>query len=146
MNVLDKIKSKLPNIETKTLVNSLGMMFTYADEQKILAEMDVDERTCQSYGILSGGANMAFAETLAGVGSVYHIDEDEQPCGIQVSANHMRMVPVGERVYAEATIVHKGRTTHVWNVDIKTSEGKMVTTARVVNLIIKRKKRDAILR
>lgn len=140
MNLLDKLKERLPNIDSKTIVNSLGMKFTYADEYKVLAEMDVDEKTCQSYGILSGGANMAFAETLAGVGSVLLVSKDEQPCGVQVSANHVKMVPLGKTVYAKATIIHKGKTTHVWNVDIKTAEDELVTTARIVNVIIKRTK------
>lgn len=139
MSNIDIIKSKLPSIATKTLVDSLGIKIKSIDDDKIVATMAVDERTCQSYGILSGGANLALAETLAGLGSVYYIDRDEQPCGIQVSANHVNMAYIGEEVEAIATIVHKGRTTHVWNVDIISSSGKLITSARVVNIIIKKK-------
>lgn len=133
------IEEKLPKLVEKTLVNSLGIELVSINEKEVIARMPVDERTCQSYGILSGGANLALAETIAGVGSVYHIDKDEQPCGIQVSANHMHMAPLGCCVEAVGSLVHKGRKTHVWNVDITSSQGKLITSARVVNMIIKRK-------
>jgi 1,4-dihydroxy-2-naphthoyl-CoA hydrolase len=37
-----------------------------------------------------------------------------------------------------ATIVHAGRSSHVWNVDIFTSTGKLVSTVRVVNCVMKK--------
>lgn len=42
-------------------------------------------------------------------------------------------------VYAEATALHLGRTTHLWNVDIKTENGRLVSTVRVTNFIVKDK-------
>ena len=61
------------------------------------------------------------------------------PSGIQISANHVHMVPIGTYVEAVGKLVHRGRTSHVWNVDISTPEGKLVSTARIVNLIVKKR-------
>lgn len=49
------------------------------------------------------------------------------------------MVPIGTYVEAVGKLVHRGRTSHVWNVDITTPEGKLVSTARIVNLIVKKR-------
>lgn len=57
--------------------------------------------------------------------------------GIQVSANHTGKAE-GSLVFARATALHLGKRTQVWNVDIKTESGKLVSTARVTNMIVKR--------
>ena len=56
-----------------------------------------------------------------------------------VSASHLRMVPVGTYVEATGRLIHRGRTSHLWNVDITTPDGKLVSTARIVNQIVKKR-------
>lgn len=119
----------------------LGIEFTGMEEGKVTAIMPVDHRTCQPFGILNGGASLALAEIMAGHGSVPLCSPNEMPCGIQVSANHVGMVKVEEGAYVKATgtLIHRGRTTHIWNIDITTPEGKLVSTARIVNQIVKKR-------
>lgn len=119
----------------------LGIEFTSMEEGKVTAIMPVDHRTCQPFGILNGGASLALAEIMAGHGSVPLCSPNEMPCGIQVSANHVGMVKVEEGAYVKATgtLIHRGRTTHIWNIDITTPEGKLVSTARIVNQIVKKR-------
>lgn len=102
-------------------------------------QMPVDERTCQPFGILNGGASLALAEIVAGHGSIPLCSANEMPCGIQVSANHLHMVPKGEFVIATGRLIHRGRTSHLWNVDITNQEGKLISTARIVNQIVKKR-------
>ena len=120
---------------------SAAVEFTSMEEGKVTAIMPVDHRTCQPFGILNGGASLALAEIMAGHGSVPLCSPNEMPCGIQVSANHVGMVKVekGEYVKATGTLIHGGRTTHIWNIDITTPEGKLVSTARIVNQIVKKR-------
>lgn len=124
---------------TKTMVEHLGIEIIKVEEGYVEATMPVDERTCQVYGILNGGASIALQETVAGVGSVFFCGEDEMPCGSQVSTNHLATTPVGTTVTAYGKILHRGRTTHVWNIDVKTAEGKLVSTSRIVNIIVKKR-------
>ena len=42
-------------------------------------------------------------------------------------------------VRAVGTIVHKGRSSHVWNVDVFTSTNKLVSSVRVVNSVMKKR-------
>lgn len=122
-----------------TLIGSLGIRFTLVAEGLVKATMPVDERTCRPGGILNGGASVALAETIAGHGSVPLCDADHTPCGIQVSANHVKMAPVGSIVEGTARLIHRGRTMHVWNVDVTLPDGTLISTARVVNLIVKKR-------
>ena len=137
MNI-DRVKKTLE--QKPNLADSLGMTFVSTPEpDSCMAMMTVGEQNCQPYGYLSGGASLALAETLAGVGSAA-ICPEEVAVGISVSGHHIKAVKIGESVTAKATIVQKGRTLHVWNVAITDNEGDLVSEAVVTNYIIKKDK------
>lgn len=120
-----------PNMAT-----ALGMEFvSTADDDSCMARMTVDGRNCQPFGMLSGGASLALAEELAGVGSSA-ICPGVMCVGINVMGNHLKGAPEGETVTALAHIVHKGQTLHVWNVDITDSVGDIISTVRVTNYVV----------
>ena len=119
------------------LMGNLGIQYTYASDERVEATMPVDYRTRQPFGILHGGATLALAETVAGLGSMIICEPDEIVVGMQVSGNHISSAHEGDTVRAVATIVHKGRSSHVWNVDVFTSTNKLVSSIRVVNSVIK---------
>lgn len=121
------------------LMGNLGIQYTYASENRVEATMPVDERTRQPFGILHGGATLALAETVAGFGSMILCRPDEWVVGMQVSGNHLSSAREGDTVRAVGTIIHKGRSSHVWNVDVFTSTDKPVSSVRVVNSILKKR-------
>lgn len=120
------------------LMGNLGILYTYASQDRIEATMPVDVRTRQPFGILHGGATLALAETVAGLGSMISCRPDEIVVGMQVSGNHVSSAHEGDTVRAVATVVHRGRSSHVWNVDVFTSTNKLVSSIRVVNSILKK--------
>lgn len=121
------------------LMGNLGIQYTYASDERVEATMPVDYRTRQPFGILHGGATLALAETVAGLGSMIICEPDEIVVGMQVSGNHISSAHEGDTVRAVATIVHKGRSSHIWNVDVFTSTNKLVSSIRVVNSVIKKR-------
>ena len=121
------------------LMGNLGIQYTYASDERVEATMPVDYRTRQPFGILHGGATLALAETVAGLGSMIICEPDEIVVGMQVSGNHISSAHEGDTVRAVATIVHKGRLSHVWNVDVFTSTNKLISSIRVVNSVIKKR-------
>lgn len=121
------------------LMGNLGIQYTYASDERVEATMPVDYRTRQPFGILHGGATLALAETVAELGSMIICEPDEIVVGMQVSGNHISSAHEGDTVRAVATIVHKGRSSHVWNVDVFTSTNKLVSSIRVVNSVIKKR-------
>lgn len=121
------------------LMGNLGIQYTYASETRVEATMPVDKRTRQPFGILHGGATLALAETVAGLGSMIICQPDEIIVGMQVSGNHMSSAHEGDTVRAVGTVIHKGRSSHVWNVDVFTSTNKLVSSIRVVNSVLKKR-------
>ena len=133
-----EMTNELPDL-SDSMGAHLGIEFHTVQEGYVKATMPVDARTCQPFGILNGGASLALAEIVAGHGSVPLCTPDQMPCGIQVSANHVRMVRTGSYVEATGRLIHRGRTSHIWNVDITDPEGRLVSTARIVNQIVKKR-------
>lgn len=119
----------------------LGIAFEprKAGETTVAASLAVTSKVCQPFGVLNGGASLALAETLAGYGSMGLLAPDEIPLGIEVDAHHIASVPEGGTVRAVATLLQKGRVTHLWNVDITDTRGRLISTARVVNQIVKKR-------
>ena len=122
-----------------TLMETLGIEFTLLSPERTEAVMPVDRHVCQPFGILHGGATLALAESVAGQGSLLLCEADEMPAGIQVSCNHVSSAREGDKVRAVGTIIHRGRSIHVWNIDIFTSTDKLVSSVRVVNSILKKR-------
>ena len=122
-----------------TLMETLGIEFTLLSLGRVEAVMPVGKHVCQPFGILHGGATLALAESIAGQGSLLLCEADEIPAGIQVSCNHVSSAREGDKVRAVGTIIHRGRSTHVWNIDIFTASGKLVSSVRVVNSILKKR-------
>ncbi len=121
-----------PNLST-----ALGMEFlSTPEEDTCMARMKVDERNRQPFGFLSGGASLALAENVAGVGST-SLCPGCACVGIEVSGSHVKAVSEGDSVTAYARLQHRGNTLHVWQVDIRNSADELISTVRVTNYIIK---------
>lgn len=130
----------LNKINQGTLMEQLHIEYLEVADGYVKAKMPVNERTKQPMGILHGGANLALAETIGGLGSALIVDLDEFDVrGSQISANHVGTAHTGY-VFAEANIIHRGRNTHVWNIDIIDEEGKKVSTCRLTNFVLKKQK------
>ena len=129
---INEIINAKPNLST-----ALGMEFiSTPEDDTCMARMRVDERNRQPFGFLSGGASLALAENVAGVGSSALCPG--VPCvGIEVSGSHVKAVAEGDTVTAFARLQSKGNTLHVWNVDIRDSSGVLISTVRVTNYILK---------
>ena len=137
MNVdqINEIINANPNLST-----ALGMEFiSTPEDDTCLARMKVDERNRQPFGFLSGGASLALAENVAGVGSSA-LCPGCACVGIEVSGSHVKAVSEGDTVTAYARLLHAGTTLHVWNVDIKDSVGDLISNVRVTNYVIKQKR------
>jgi len=127
-------------INQETMVSNLGIKFIEIGDDFLIAKMPVDERTFQPMGLLHGGANVALAETLGSVGTFSIIDgKTHYGVCIEINANHIGSVMDGF-VFGTAKLVHQGRTTHIWNIEIKDEKHKLISTSRMTMMIIERKK------
>lgn len=123
-----------------TMIEHLDIKCIEVGEDYIVATMPVDSRTHQPMKLLHGGASAALIETIGSMGSTLLIDlEKEAPVGIEINANHIGGISSG-LVKAVGKIVHAGKRTHVWQVDITNNEsGALICTGRLTVMIIARK-------
>jgi 1,4-dihydroxy-2-naphthoyl-CoA hydrolase len=97
--------------------------------------MPVDHRTHQPYGLLHGGASAALAETLGSYGSHVLVgDAGGIGVGVELNINHLKSKRHGF-VTGKAKILHQGKSTHVWNIDILDEEDVLLATSRLTVMV-----------
>ncbi len=138
MELRDLTIEQLNALNKGTMMEQLEIEYLEIGEGAITAQMPVNEKTFQPEGILHGGANLALAETIAGLGSAVMVDLNKFSVrGAQISANHVGSTSKG-KVLATGKIIHKGIYTHVWNIDITDENSKLLSTCRITNIIVKK--------
>ena len=86
---------------------------------------------CQPMGIVHGGIYAAIAETLASMGTADGVIAlGKVPLGMANNTSFLRPVSSGW-VSAEARAIHRGRTTWLWDVEMRNDDGKLCATSRV---------------
>jgi len=139
MKFKDFTLSEINSRNANTLMQSLGIECAEIGTDFLVLKMPVDERTIQPMGILHGGASAALIETVGSMGSTLLIDLNRQtPVGLELNCNHIGAVKSGF-VLATGTLVHCGRRTHVWQVNIH-EEGtkRLICTGRLTVMIIEK--------
>jgi 1,4-dihydroxy-2-naphthoyl-CoA hydrolase len=137
-----KAKLRLESLEElnkmarNTILEVLDIKVTGIGEDYIEASMPVDARTHQVYGILHGGASAVLAETLGSIGAMLVIDPANFYCvGLEINANHIKAVKNGT-VKGIAKPIHTGRSTQVWQIEIKTEDGELVCISRLTLAVV----------
>lgn len=123
--------------EQNNLLNHLNMKFHSFDGKTIVLTMPVLEEVTQPFGYLHGGATVALCETAASLGSKLLVSDDEIPLGLEINANHIRSVNNGT-VEVRAEIVHKGQSTHIWQMEVV--QGETLISISRATIAIKKKK------
>jgi len=133
LNVRGEIKLK------NTLIDALGIEIIEKAHGRVVATMPVDERTRQPFGFLHGGASVALAETVASIGAYDLVNqENEAVAGLEINANHIKGKRDGQ-VTAIGSILHKGKSTMVWEIKIVDEEENLICISRCTLAVIKLK-------
>ena len=126
----------LNNMCKNTMMEHLGIEFTEVSEGRLVAKMPVDERTIQPMKRLHGGATMALAESVGSAGSLTLVDPTKYAVlGVEISGSHVGATS-GDFVVATGTILHQGKTSHVWEIRVEDKNGKLISICRLTNRII----------
>jgi len=133
-DTIDDLKNRSKN----TLVENIGIEYLEIGDDFIKAKMPVDNRTRQPYGILHGGASLAFAETLGSVAARLSIDNSKKRCvGLEINANHVRSASDGF-VYGIVKPLNLGNSIHVWEIKISNEEDKLICVSRMTLSILEK--------
>jgi uncharacterized protein (TIGR00369 family) len=134
----EEILAKYNQMSEHTLMRTLEIEYIDVDPEEgmLKARMPVNSRVHQPMGLLHGGANAALAESLGSAASVLFIDPEKSAVlGIELSCNHLRSKKEGF-VIGTATIIHKGRSTHLWEIKICDEDGKLLSQCKLTNMIM----------
>jgi 1,4-dihydroxy-2-naphthoyl-CoA hydrolase len=113
------------------MLGQLGIQITEQTVDRCSGTMPIDKRTIQPAGVAHGGALITLADTLASLGTICNIDPATQFCvGQEINASLLRPLPKGSVAYGVATVLHRGRTSMVWEVRITNPEGKLAAACR----------------
>ena len=125
----------LTGIHTDTAVGHLGIEFLEVGDDFIRGRVPVDTRTRQPYGLLHGGVSVVLAETLGSCGAAYSCPEGQRAVGLDINANHLRGAIDGW-VTGTARPVHIGRTTQVWQIDMRNDAGDLTCVSRITMAVL----------
>jgi uncharacterized protein (TIGR00369 family) len=135
-NRKEEILRQCNAMSKNTLMETLEIEFVDFDDKSLTARMPVTSKVHQPDGVLHGGASVALAESVGSAGAFLFLNtENSVVRGIEISANHVKSVKEGY-VDAVATIVHKGRTTQLWQIKILNSEKELVSLVKLTTITI----------
>jgi uncharacterized protein (TIGR00369 family) len=131
MDALARLKElRLPFAEL------LGIVFVAAAPERIVAEMVAGPELCTIPAVLHGGAIMAFADTLGAAGTILNLPEGAGTTTVESKTNFIAAAPAGTRIVGEATPLHRGRRTQVWQTRVTTAEGRLVALVTQTQLVL----------
>jgi 1,4-dihydroxy-2-naphthoyl-CoA hydrolase len=122
-----------------TLMETLEIEYIDAGPDFLKAKMPVNSRVHQPMGLLHGGASVALAESVGSAASIMFVNPEKQEVrGIEISANHLKAKREGT-IYATATIIHQGRSIHLWEIKITDEQDNLVCLCKLTNMVLPRK-------
>lgn len=138
---MDKEKTlfTLNKLNKNTLMETLEIEFIDVGIDFLTAKMPVNSRVHQPFGILHGGATAALAETVGSCASALFVDTKTKIVkGIELSINHIKSVKDGF-VFGTAKPIHKGRTTHLWEIKIVNEKEQLISVCKLTNIVLDKK-------
>lgn len=116
----------------------LDIKLITAEKDKVVATMPIGPNHRQQVGYLHGGISVVLAESVASLGTVLNIDANRQMAfGLEINANHIRPKRDGQ-LTAVATPIHRGRTTHIWDIKLTDENDKLVCISRCTVAVVDR--------
>jgi len=133
-NNKEDILARCNAICKNTLMETLEIEFIDVTEDTLIAKMPVTPRVHQPDGVLHGGASVALAESIGSAAAFVFLDDKEVSIrGIEISANHVKGIRDGF-VYAKAKVLHKGRTTQLWQIRIENKKEELISMVKLTTI------------
>jgi 1,4-dihydroxy-2-naphthoyl-CoA hydrolase len=114
----------------------MGVEVTEATKTRVVGRLTVREELCTGGHILHGGAYMAFADTLGAVAGFLNLAQGARTTTLESKTNFMGSATVGETITGEATPLHVGRRSSVWQTKITNAEGRLLAMVTQTQLTI----------
>jgi uncharacterized protein (TIGR00369 family) len=124
--------------DTIPFASTMGVEITEATPDRVVGRLLVRPDLCTTGGTLHGGAVMAFADSLGAVGAFLSLPEGAiGTTTIESKTNFLGAAKAGLTVIGEATPVHKGNRTSVWQTRITREDGKAVALVIQTQMVLR---------
>ena len=107
----------------------LGVQVVSASPDEVVLQVEVGPKVHQPYGILHGGVSALLAEGAASLGGAMSVGPDHIVVGTELNCSHLRSMSSGT-LTATATPIRKGRTVHVWGIELTDERRRLICVAR----------------
>ncbi|NLD54860.1 MAG: PaaI family thioesterase [Burkholderiaceae bacterium] len=114
----------------------MGVELVEATPESVAARMTVRQDLCTAGSILHGGAVMAFADTLGAIGTLVNLPQGARTTTIESGTRFLAAAPAGSVVTGRSTPLHRGRTTMVWQTEIRNEAGKLCAVVTQTQLVM----------
>lgn len=121
----------------KNMPEHFGIRVVSAGKDKVIGELDADERHLNGRGVVHGGAYMAFADDIGGTTARMNIPDEMSTTTVESKSNFFRAAPPG-RLTAVSVPLHVGRSTVVVQTQIFGADGKLAAQVTQTQLVIPR--------
>ncbi|MHB8379113.1 MAG: PaaI family thioesterase [Acidimicrobiales bacterium] len=122
-DLFDKVPQR-PNVN-----DELGIEVVLATPEKVVLQVEVGPKVHQPYGILHGGVSALLAEGAASIGGAVSVGPDQIVVGTELNCSHLRAMSSGV-LTATATPFRKGRSVHVWGIELRDEQDRLICVAR----------------
>ncbi len=113
----------------------MGVRFTEATKDRVVAELTVRDDLKTVGGRLHGGAIMAFADTVAATATFLNLPPGAGTTTLESKTNFFAGAAVGV-VRAESTPLHRGRTTMVWQTRVTDASGRLLALVIQTQMVL----------
>jgi uncharacterized protein (TIGR00369 family) len=109
--------------------DQLGVEIVRATPDEVILRLEVGPKVHQPYGILHGGVSALLAEGAASIGGALSVAPEYIVVGTELSCSHLRSMSEGT-LTAVATPFRKGRNVHVWGIELRDDDQRLICVAR----------------
>jgi 1,4-dihydroxy-2-naphthoyl-CoA hydrolase len=116
--------------------SQLGITILQASAERVVAVLPWKPELCTTGGVMHGGVLMSLADTIGALAVYLTLGDDETTATITSTTQMFRPV-TGGRVKAEATVLHRGRTTATAQTSLFDTESRLVSQTTQIQAIRK---------
>ena len=118
-----------------TLGELLGIRFVEASPERVVAELTYRDDLTTIGGSLHGGTLMAFADTVGAAATVLNLPSGASTTTLESKTNFFA-AGRGGVVRAEATPLHRGKRTQVWQTRVTDGGGRLLSLTTQTQMVL----------
>jgi 1,4-dihydroxy-2-naphthoyl-CoA hydrolase len=127
---MDDFADRINQLNDNNFASDLGLAVVTATTERIVGTLKIEARHLQPAGIVHGGVYCSIIESLASMGALINLPQGRTCAGIENHTSFLRSIGAGT-VTAVALPVNRGRSTHLWEVDVRDERERLVARGTV---------------